>query len=40
MSFAAIIDYLFGAASFMPHGVCLAWRPDLVASTPRARSGP
>lgn len=27
----AISDYLFDAASFMPHGVCLAWRPDLVA---------
>lgn len=23
--------YLFDAASFMPHGACLAWRPDLVA---------
>ncbi len=28
---SAIIDYLFEAAAFMPHGVCLAWRPDLVA---------
>ncbi len=28
---SAIIDYLFGAASFMPHGYCLLWRPDLVA---------
>lgn len=27
----AIIDYIFGAASFVPHGFCLAWRPDLVA---------
>ena len=26
-----ILDYLFGAASFMPHGYCLLWRPDLVA---------
>ena len=26
-----IIDYLFGAASFVPHGYCLLWRPDLVA---------
>lgn len=26
-----IINYLFGAASFMPHGYCLLWRPDLVA---------
>ena len=25
------MDYLFGAASFMPHGYCLLWRPDLVA---------
>lgn len=25
------IDWLFGAASFVPHGVCLLWRPDLVA---------
>jgi two-component sensor histidine kinase len=24
-------DWLFGAASFIPHGVCLAWRPELVA---------
>lgn len=24
------LDWLFGAASFIPHGVCLAWRPDLV----------
>lgn len=27
----SIIEYLFGAASFMPHGYCLMWRPDLVA---------
>ena len=27
----AVFDYLFGAASFMPHGYCLLWRPDLVA---------
>jgi two-component sensor histidine kinase len=27
----AIIDYLFGAASFLPHGYCLLWRPDLIA---------
>lgn len=26
-----MIDYLIGAANFIPHGVCLAWRPDLVA---------
>ncbi|MHA7776889.1 sensor histidine kinase [Roseibium sp. M-1] len=26
-----ILSYLFGAASFMPHGYCLLWRPDLVA---------
>src|SRR5262245_2834756 len=26
-----IIEYLFGAASFVPHGYCLLWRPDLVA---------
>ncbi len=26
-----ILNYLFGAASFMPHGYCLLWRPDLVA---------
>ncbi len=26
-----VLKYLFDAASFMPHGVCLAWRPDLVA---------
>ena len=28
---SAIIAYLFGAASFVPHGYCLLWRPDLVA---------
>lgn len=27
----AVLDYLFGAASFVPHGYCLLWRPDLVA---------
>ena len=27
----SILQYLFGAASFMPHGYCLLWRPDLVA---------
>jgi signal transduction histidine kinase len=27
----AILEYLFGAASFIPHGYCLLWRPDLVA---------
>lgn len=26
-----LLSYLFGAASFMPHGYCLLWRPDLVA---------
>lgn len=26
-----VLSYLFGAASFMPHGYCLLWRPDLVA---------
>jgi len=26
-----VIEYLFGAASFVPHGFCLLWRPDLVA---------
>ena len=26
-----MLDYLFGAASFLPHGFCLTWRPDLVA---------
>lgn len=26
-----VIDYMIGAAEFIPHGVCLAWRPDLVA---------
>ena len=28
---SAVINYLFGAAAFMPHGYCLLWRPDLVA---------
>jgi PAS domain S-box-containing protein len=26
-----VVEYLFGAASFVPHGFCLLWRPDLVA---------
>jgi hypothetical protein len=26
-----VLEYLFGAASFVPHGYCLLWRPDLVA---------
>jgi PAS domain S-box-containing protein len=26
-----VLDYLFSAASFVPHGYCLLWRPDLVA---------
>ncbi|GAB4576871.1 MAG: hypothetical protein Tsb0019_02740 [Roseibium sp.] len=26
-----LLTYLFGAATFMPHGYCLLWRPDLVA---------
>jgi diguanylate cyclase (GGDEF)-like protein len=26
-----VLDYLFGAAAFVPHGYCLLWRPDLVA---------
>jgi diguanylate cyclase (GGDEF)-like protein/PAS domain S-box-containing protein len=26
-----VLEYLFGAASFVPHGFCLLWRPDLVA---------
>lgn len=26
-----ILNYLFGTATFMPHGYCLLWRPDLVA---------
>lgn len=26
-----LVEYLFGAASFVPHGYCLLWRPDLVA---------
>lgn len=28
---SSTLDYLFGAATFMPHGACLAWRTDLVA---------
>src|SRR5512144_1097507 len=24
------IEYLLGSASFVPHGYCLLWRPDLV----------
>jgi diguanylate cyclase (GGDEF)-like protein/PAS domain S-box-containing protein len=28
---ADLLDYLFGAAAFVPHGYCLLWRPDLVA---------
>lgn len=28
---AALVEYLFGSASFVPHGYCLMWRPDLVA---------
>lgn len=27
----SLLQYLFGAATFMPHGYCLLWRPDLVA---------
>ncbi|WP_436644225.1 HWE histidine kinase domain-containing protein [Microbaculum sp. FT89] len=26
-----IVEYLFGAANFVPHGYCMTWRPDLVA---------
>ena len=26
-----MLDWLFGAATFLPHGVCMLWRPDLVA---------
>jgi PAS domain S-box-containing protein len=26
-----VLDYIFGAASFVPHGYCLLWRSDLVA---------
>lgn len=26
-----MLDYLFGSASYVPHGYCLLWRPDLVA---------
>lgn len=28
---SSFFDYLFGTVSFMPHGYCLLWRPDLVA---------
>jgi PAS domain S-box-containing protein len=28
---AEIWNWLFGTARFIPHGVCLLWRPDLVA---------
>lgn len=28
---SSVLEYLFGAASFIPHGYCLLWRPDLVA---------
>ena len=27
----SFLEYIFGAASFVPHGYCLLWRPDLVA---------
>ena len=27
----AVLNDLFGTTSFMPHGYCLLWRPDLVA---------
>jgi len=27
----SLLEYLFGAASFVPHGYCLLWRTDLVA---------
>ena len=27
----AVLQWLFGTARFVPHGVCLLWRPDLVA---------
>ncbi|MGZ8410525.1 MAG: sensor histidine kinase, partial [Hyphomicrobium sp.] len=27
-----VLDYLFNGATFMPHGTCLLWRPDLVAA--------
>lgn len=27
----SVLQYLFGAATFMPHGYCLLWRSDLVA---------
>lgn len=25
-----MLEYLFGTAGFMPHGMCLLWRPDIV----------
>ncbi len=25
-----MLDYLFGTAGFMPHGMCLLWRPDII----------
>lgn len=28
---AGILEYLFSSAGFLPHGICLLWRPDLVA---------
>ena len=27
----AMLDYFLSSASFLPHGFCLLWRPDLVA---------
>ncbi len=27
----SVLEYLFGTASYFPHGYCLLWRPDLVA---------
>jgi hypothetical protein len=27
---SSFIDYIVGAANFIPHGYCLLWRPDLV----------
>lgn len=26
-----MLDYFLSSASFLPHGFCLLWRPDLVA---------
>jgi hypothetical protein len=26
-----MLDYILSSASFLPHGFCLLWRPDLVA---------